>query len=58
MLIAGNKIDLDPTIPDHWGRAFAERARADGHLRMSARTGEHVNRAFNRLTELALRAIA
>ena len=58
LLIAGNKIDLGPVVPEHWGRAFAERARADGHLHMSAKTGEHVNRAFNRLTELALRAIA
>jgi small GTP-binding protein len=58
ILIAGNKIDLEPSIPHHWGRAFAERARSEGHLFMSARTGEHVARAFNRLTELALRAIA
>ena len=58
LLIAANKVDLDPLVPDHWGRAFAARGHADGYLRMSARTGENVARAFNRLTELALRAMA
>jgi small GTP-binding protein len=58
ILIAGNKLDLEPVVPELWEREFAGRARAEGHLRMSARTGEQVNRAFNWLTELALRAIA
>lgn len=57
-LVAANKIDLPAVVPDHWGRAFAARAHAEGHLRLSARTGEQVHRAFTWLAELALRAMA
>ena len=58
LLIAANKADLAHLVPDHWGRAFASRGRAAGHLQLSAKTGENVARAFNWLTELALRAMA
>lgn len=58
LLVAGNKNDLKPLIPDHWGRAFSERARAEGYLQLSAKTNENVTRTFNWLTELALRAMA
>ena len=58
LLIAANKQDLAPIVPDHWRRAFTDRAHAEGHLRMSAKSGENVARTFNWLAELALRAIA
>lgn len=58
LLIAANKVDLGTVTPDHWGRAFTERARAEGILRVSAKSGENVTRAFTWLAELALRAMA
>ena len=54
LLVAGNKADLAPAVPEAWGRTFAEYVGARGHERLSARTDTNVTPIFARLAELAL----
>lgn len=53
-LIAGNKIDLPPSVPDEWGTTFAQYVGAAGFARLSAKTDTNVTPTFVRLAELAL----
>ena len=53
-LIAGNKIDLPPTVPAEWGNTFAQYVGADCCMLLSAKTDTNVTPTFTRLAELAL----
>ncbi len=53
-LIAGNKIDLTPTVPTEWGETFAQYVGADRFVQLSAKTDTNVTPTFARLAELAL----
>ena len=53
-LIAGNKIDLPPTVPAEWGNTFAQYVGADSCMLLSAKTDTNVTPTFTRLAELAL----
>lgn len=53
-IVAGNKIDLTPAVPDEWGTTFADYVGAAGFARLSAKSDTNVTPAFVRLAELAL----
>lgn len=53
-LVAGNKIDLPPTVPAEWGETFAKYVGADRFMQLSAKSDTNVMPTFSRLAELAL----
>ena len=53
-IVAGNKIDLTPTVPAEWGTTFAQYVGADRFVQLSAKTDTNVTPTFTRLAELAL----
>lgn len=53
-IVAGNKIDLTPTVPAEWGTTFAQYVGADRFVQLSAKSDTNVTPTFTRLAELAL----
>lgn len=53
-IVAGNKLDLPPTVPAEWGATFAAYVGADRFVQLSAKTDVNVTPTFVRLAELAL----
>ncbi len=53
-IVAGNKIDLEPAVPEEWGTTFASYVGADRFVQISAKTDVNVTQTFTRLAELAL----
>lgn len=54
LLVAGNKADLPPALPEARGEALAKAVGARGHVWLSAKTDTNVAPTFRWLAELAV----
>lgn len=53
-IVAGNKVDLPASVPDEWGRTFAQYVGAAAFARTSAKLDTDVEPTFMQLARLAL----